>query len=207
MSDGGSGIAEEDIPKLFDPFFSTKFTGRGMGLAVVLGIVRVHGGTITVQSKPGGGSIFQVYFPVSPEPVSAQLSGPTPVPPAGPGRTVLLVEDEKPVRDLAALMLAELGYVVIQAEDGVQAIEIFRQRKDEIRCVLCDLTMPRMNGWDTLTAMRRLSPGFPIVLASGYDRGHVMSGEHVEWPQAFLGKPYELEAMGNAIGLALASGK
>ena len=206
VADGGCGIAGEDLQKLFDPFYSTKFMGRGMGLAVVLGIVRAHGGAITVESGPGQGSAFQVYFPVSGEPVPRQPQA-TPAPAGEPDGTVLLVEDDPAVREMAAMMLKELGHAVIQARDGVEAIEVFRQRKDEIRCVVCDLTMPRMNGWDTLAALRQLSPGIPVVLASGYDQAHVMSGEHPAWPQVFLGKPYELEAMSKAIGVALGGGK
>jgi CheY-like chemotaxis protein len=207
VADGGCGIPGEDHQKLCDPFFSTKFTGRGMGLAVALGIVRAHGGAITVESQPGRGSVFRVYFPLSAEPVVRQPDQVTQVPRGAAGSMVLLVEDEKPVRDLAAMMLAQLGYVVIQARDGVEAVEIFRQRKEEIHCVLCDLTMPRLDGWGALTALRQLSPGIPVVLTSGYDHARVMSGEHPEWPQAFLAKPYVLEAMSNALGLALANRK
>ncbi len=87
-------------------------------------------------------------------------------------------------------MLKRLGFSVIEAKDCVKAAEVYRQRQDEIRCVLCDLTLPRMNGWETLTALRKLTPGIAVILASGYDKVHVMAGDHPEWSQVFLGKPY-----------------
>jgi CheY-like chemotaxis protein len=107
---------------------------------------------------------------------------------------------------MAAAMLTRLGFAVLEAKDGVEAVELFRQYQDEIRCVLCDLTMPRMDGWETLTALRQLAPDLPVILASGYDKAQVMAGDHLELPQVFLGKPYKLKGLGDAIGKALAGG-
>ena len=120
---------------------------------------------------------------------------------------MLLIEDEAMVRDVAAAMLTRLGFSVLEAKDGVEAVELFRQCQDEIRCVLCDLTMPRMNGWETLTALRKLAPDIPVILASGYDKAQVMAGDHPELPQVFLGKPYKLKGLSDAIGQALVSKK
>ncbi len=219
VADEGGGIADKDIEKIFDPFFSSKFTGRGMGLAVVLGIIRAHDGAITVESEPGRGSTFRVFFPaVSGEEVPRQPGNgncgdtlrqgvptiPSPIMPLeGRGGTVLLVEDEEMVRKMAAAMLRHLGFLVLEAKDGFEAVEVLRQRQDEIHCVLCDLTMPRMNGWETLTALRKLVPDVPVILASGYDKAHVMSGDHPEWPQVFLGKPYRLKELSDAISQAM----
>ena len=161
VADAGCGIADKDIEKLFDPFFSSKFTGRGLGLAVVLGIVRAHGGVVTVESEPGRGSVFRVFFPVSAEEVPRRPDQAAQAPEIEGGGTVLLVEDEEMVRNMAATMLTRLGFTVLEAKDGVEAVEVFRQHQDEIRCVLCDLTMPRMNGWETLAALRKLAPGTP----------------------------------------------
>ena len=102
MADTGCGIADKDIEKIFDPFFSTKFTGRGLGLAVVLGIVRAHGGAVTVESEPGRGSVFRVFFPVSAEEVPRQPDKAAQAPEMEGGGTVLLVEDEEMVRNMAA---------------------------------------------------------------------------------------------------------
>ena len=118
----------------------------------------------------------------------------------------MLVEDEPMVRKLGQSALKHLGFAVLLAEDGVEAVEVFRQHMDEVRCVICDVAMPRMDGWATLAALRRLAPGLPVVLASGYDKAHVMAGDHSELPEAFLSKPYRLHELRDAIGRALAGG-
>ena len=211
--DTGVGITDRDKENLFDPFFTSKFIGRGMGLPVVMGIVQAHGGAITVESEPGRGSTFRVFVPVYAERTAlhnenAGSGGDTLVNQVFPTKmevsgTILLVEDEELVRNMAAAMLERLGFTVLKAKDGVEAVEIFRQHQDEIRCVLSDLTMPHMNGWQTMTALRKLAPDIPVILSSGYDEAHVMAGDHPEWPQAFLGKPYKLKGLSDAIGQAL----
>jgi two-component system, cell cycle sensor histidine kinase and response regulator CckA len=208
VADAGCGIAGQDIEKLFDPFFSSKFTGRGLGLPVVLGIVRTHGGVITVQSEPGRGSVFRVFFPVSaeeavprqPEKVACaqKIEG---------GGTVLLVEDLDMLRNIAKNIMELLGFSVLEARDGVEAMEVFRQRQSEIRFVLCDLTMPRMDGWETLAALRDLAPGIPVILTSGYNEAQVMAGDHPTLPEAFLSKPYRFKELREAIARALADKK
>ena len=118
--------------------------------------------------------------------------------------TVLVVEDEEEVRKMATLMLISLGFTVLQARDGVEAVEIFRQRKDEISCMLSDLTMPRMDGWETIDALRAIRHDLPVVLASGYDESTAMEGDHTEQPEAFLSKPYGVKNLKDAIGKAMA---
>jgi PAS domain S-box-containing protein len=199
VADAGCGIPCTDFDRLFDPFFSRKFTGRGLGLAVVLGIARSHNGAVTVESKPGRGSVFRVFFPVSQEAVPRR---PTPmsVAPKGVGNgTVLVVEDEPAVRNGMTLMLKQFGFLVLSAEDGVEAVELFRQHRGEIGCVLCDLTMPRMNGWDTLAALRKIAPGIPVILVSGYSEAQVMEGSHPELPNALLQKPFGSKVLVAAI--------
>lgn len=202
--DSGCGIAGKDIERIFDPFFSSKFTGRGLGLAVVLGIMKSHGGAVTVESEPGRGSVFRVFFPLSAEEVSRQPEKADETPGLEGGVAVLLVEDEAAVLKMAKTMLTLMGYIVFEAKDGIEAVEVFRQHKDEIRCVLCDLTMPLLDGWGTLAALRKLDPGIPVILASGYDKEKVMAGDHPEWPQEFLNKPYALNDLGDAIRRAVA---
>jgi two-component system, cell cycle sensor histidine kinase and response regulator CckA len=204
VRDFGCGIADEDIEQIFDPFFTTKFTGRGLGLAVVLGILKAHSGAITVESEPGRGSIFRVFLPVSAEAVVRPPEKAVKARDIEGGGTVLLVEDEEQVRKMAGMMLTRLGLTVLEARDGVEAVEVFRQNRDEIRCVLSDLTMPRLNGWEMLTALRELSPGIPVVLASGYNESQVMAGDHPEKPDAFLHKPFSIKDLAAVIRQVLA---
>jgi CheY-like chemotaxis protein len=178
-----------------------------MGLSAVLGILRAYGGAITVESKLGRGSTFRVFLPVSTEEVLRQPDDVAKALELEEGGTILLVDDEEMVREMAKDMLTRFGFRVLEAKDGVEAVEMYRQRQDEIRCVLCDLTMPRMNGWETLTALRKLNPDVPLILASGYDKAHVMSGDHPERPQVLLGKPYTLKGLRDAICETLVSKK
>ena len=212
IADTGCGISPDDVEKLFDPFFTRKFAGRGLGLPVVLGIARAHDGVVTVESEPGRGSVFRIFFPVSSEAVAPVPPGPdrtTPTSGTAPSEgnttrpTVLVVDDESAVRHGVARALRQYGLTVLTAEDGVDALAVFRQHRDHIGCVLCDLTMPRMNGWETLTALRRLAPGITVILASGYSEAQVMEGDHPERPQAFLHKPYPLAEVIAAITVAL----
>ena len=205
VADAGCGIAEENFEKIFDPFFSTKFTGRGLGLSVVLGIVRAHHGVVTVESEPDRGSIFRVFFPLLVEEVIRQPDNAAQIQETKEGGTLLVVEDEEQLRGMLKTMLIHLGFTVLEARDGAEAVEVFRRHPDEIRCVVCDLTMPRMDGWETLAALRGLSPGIPFVLSSGYNEEQVMVGDHSELPQAFLGKPYRIEQLRDTIGRVLAN--
>jgi len=212
VTDAGCGIGDEEIQKVFDPFFTSKFTGRGLGLPVVLGILHAHSGGLVVDSRVGrdSGTTFRVYLPVSEEPVArpprvednveerelAQWTG-----------TVLLAEDDETLRWTLKMTLARMGFAVLDAKDGFQAMELFRRHSDTIRLVLCDLTMPNMDGWETLDALRRLSPGIPVILTSGYDEADVMADDREEQPQAFLAKPYPLDALRRAIRRALSAGR
>jgi CheY-like chemotaxis protein len=116
---------------------------------------------------------------------------------------VLLVDDEQMLRKLGGTVLTRLGFSVLLAKDGVEAVEVFRQHQGEVRCVICDANMPRMDGWQTLAALRKLAPGLPVILCSGYDQAQVMAGDHPELPQVFLSKPYQLQTLRDAISRAL----
>lgn len=195
VMDSGPGIPTADINRLFDPFFTNKFIGRGMGLAVTMGLVQSNHGAITVMSQPGQGSTFRVYLPALTQPVPLPTGPLAGTPALPPGGTVLLVDDDRTVRQTTSGMLKRLGFTVLLAEDGVAAITLFRARHPEIRCVLCDLTMPRLDGWETMAALRQLVPGIPVILVSGYDQSEVFAGEHAEPPQAFLSKPYTQDTL------------
>lgn len=205
LVDTGCGIAVTEIEKVFDPFFSSKFPGRGMGLAVVMGIVTAHGGAVTVESETGRGSTFHVFLPASAQIVLEQTKTASLPFAIGGGGTVLLVEDEVLVREMTSTMVKRLGLTVLEATDGVEAIELFRQNSDAIHCVLCDLTMPRMDGWETIAALHQLAPDVPVIMTSGYSKAHVMTSDHSVLPQFFLSKPYSFKDLREALGQALSA--
>ncbi len=145
------------------------------------------------------GSVFRVFLPLSAEAVARPAEKAAKTPSLKGGGMVLVIDDEPQVLKLAARMITLLGFEVLTAKNGVEGVEVFREHQDQIRFVLSDLTMPRMDGWQTLAALRKMKPGVPVILASGHDEACVMSGDHAEWPQAFLGKPYSLEDLRKAI--------
>ena len=206
VSDTGSGIAAGDIERVFDPFYSSKFVGRGLGLAVVVGIAREHGGCVVVESEPGRGSVFRVFFPLMEEATPQKPVAMPPTRKASGGGTVLVVEDEELVAKLVTRVLQRAGYRVIVAKDGLEGVELTQQHEGEICLAVLDLVMPRMDGWETLAVLRKLRPGIPVILCSGYDEVHAMAGDHAEQPQAFLGKPYAIEALMKAVGRAVPAG-
>ncbi len=198
--DNGRGMNTEFTGKVFDPFFTDKFPDRGLGLAIALGNVKVHGGCITVESEPGKGSIFRIYLPLSMENAprveektendSHAYSG---------SDTVLLVEDEEMIRKMTGLMLKRLGFKVLSAANGFEAVKIFTQNPNNIKLVLSDLTMPHMNGWKTLEALRKIRPDVPVILSSGYNEEQAMAEEQEEKPDSFLHKPYQLNTLKDTI--------
>ena len=212
VTDAGHGIKQSQIEAIFEPFFTTRLTGRGLGLPVVLGILHAHSGGLVVESKrgPESGSVFRVYMPLSSEHVTrspdVSLLVPEQVEIEWAG-TVLLVEDDELLRRTTRTRLTHLGFTVLDAQDGAGAVEICRQHTDAIRFVLCDLTMPRMDGWETMAALRTLAPGLPVILTSGYDEAHAMADDEDEQPQAFLGKPYQITALRDAIRRTLGQRK
>ena len=194
VEDDGVGMDAQTRAQMFDPFFTTKFVGRGLGMAAVLGIVRGHEGAIDVESRPGHGTRIRVFFPAS----SAEPDRATSAPASqvrGEG-LVLVVDDEKNVRISTEFLLRGFGFDVIAARDGAEAIEVFRSESRRIDVVLLDLTMPRMDGIETMRELRRIAPEARVVLTSGY--GSVDLEEETkrgEGPNAILPKPYAAERL------------
>jgi len=197
VSDTGPGIDAKTMPRIFDPFFTTKAVGRGMGLAAIRGIVENHGGEIRVVSREGKGTTCAVLLPVSSVPAAAEPPS-AEGQPAGAGR-VLLADDEEDVRAVVHAMLETLGYEVIEARDGLDAVEIFRQRAAEIDLVILDLVMPRLTGEAALAQMRRIAPAVRAILVSGYDESGRI-GEIVDAGfGGFLQKPFRRQDLGKKV--------
>jgi two-component system cell cycle sensor histidine kinase/response regulator CckA len=189
VADDGCGMDALTQQRIFDPFFSTKAAGRGLGLSAVHGIMRTHGGVIRVDSRPGSGSTIRVLFPRSVSVAPANR----PLPPAtvsGASGTVLVVDDEDVVLGVSKMALEDAGYRVLTASDGAEGVEAVREHGREIDLVFLDLTMPRMSGEEALVEMRRLEPRLRVVLCSGYSEQEVAGPEISRDLAGFLQKPF-----------------
>ncbi|HEY2516659.1 MAG TPA: response regulator, partial [Polyangiaceae bacterium] len=197
VKDDGIGMDAATVAQMFDPFFTTKFMGRGLGMAAVLGIVRGHSGAIDVESTPGKGTRIRIFFPAAH--VDRPSATPQPASELKGEGVVLLVDDERIVRMSTQLLLEEFGFEVLVARDGVEAIDVFREHGGRIGAVLLDLTMPRMDGLETLKELRKLSPMVPVVLMSGYGATPFEASPGGPEPDAVLAKPYSAERLLGAI--------
>jgi PAS domain S-box-containing protein len=194
VTDTGCGMPPETQARIFDPFFSTKFTGRGLGLAAALGIVRSHGGAVSVRSTPGKGTTFRVYLPVCGSTATSHaINQPVDTDPFRTWRTtglVLIVDDEETVRAVAEETLHEVGFETRTANDGAEAVAIFSEQPQSFTAVLMDLMMPAMNGNQAIEELKRIRPDVPVILSSGYTAEDAGGSVRKHARTAFIQKPY-----------------
>jgi PAS domain S-box-containing protein len=208
VCDSGSGMSEEVQARIFDPFYTTKPGGRGLGLASVLGIVNAHGGSIQVASSPGKGSRFEVLLPVVVEPPLAAPGTALPTAsPVGTGPpTVLVVEDETLLRSAIAKLLRAKSFCVTEAADGLSALDVFRANPAKVDIVLLDMTLPKMSGQAVFKELRRIRPDVKVILTTGHSEERTLRDIGGERNWRFIRKPYEIAALYDLMKGLLANG-
>ena len=205
--DTGTGMTPEVLSRIFEPFFTTKEPGKGtgLGLSTVLGIIKSHGGFITVDSMLGEGTQFQVYLPAvlgteTPPALDQEL-------PQGHGELILVVDDEAPIRQIAKTSLETSNYNVLEASDGIEAIALYVQHKNEISAVLMDILMPEMDGLTTIRMLKQINPQVLIIGISGITQKNNINSTAYTSVEAFLSKPYTLQELLNTLHTVLGAKK
>jgi CheY-like chemotaxis protein len=210
VQDTGVGIPPELLDKIFDPFFTTKPVGQGtgLGLATVLGIVESHGGFVTVESEVGRGSTFAVYLPALPQAQAGDTGlRERPTPGRGKGQRVLVVDDEPAMRQITAAILRNHGYEPLLAADGQEALAVWEKHRSEIRAVVTDLMMPRMDGPTFLRALRRVAPDLPAISITGLGEESRVSEARAAGAVVNLDKPFTATELLSALERVLTDSK
>lgn len=204
VNDTGMGMDERTMERVFDPFFTTKDTGRGTGLGLpsAYGIVRNHGGFITVESSPGKGSTFTVYLRVA-ERESRPAEKDKAVMPVRGNETILVVDDEMTVRDVTKENLENLGYRVYVAENGQDAVSLYREKGAQIDLVILDVIMPGMSGEKTYDALKEINPGVKVMLSSGYTINGQAQQIMDKGCRGFIQKPYDINELSSKIRIII----
>jgi CheY-like chemotaxis protein len=201
VTDSGSGIPEGVVDKIFEPFFTTKKQGEGtgLGLSTALGIVRSHGGFVNVYSEVGRGTEFRVYIPAGEMGQSRQAREIHDELPRGKGQTILVVDDEAAIREIAKGTLESYGYRVLTAADGTEAVALYAEHRDEIALVLTDMGMPHMDGVATIRVLQKMNPNVKIIATSGLKSEGKIAEAAALGISTFIAKPYTADKLLNAL--------
>jgi len=205
ISDTGQGMDKETLRHIFEPFYTTKATGKGtgLGLAMVYGIVKSHNGYIMCYSEPDEGTVFKIYFPVIEKETERVGSKEERVHIKGGNETILLVDDEETIRELGKNILTRFGYTVLMASDGETALEIYRERNEEINLVVLDIIMPGMGGRECLKELLKMNPNSKVIIASGYSINGPDKKVFEAGAKGFISKPYNINQILKAVREAL----
>jgi len=197
ISDTGHGMDREILSHIFEPFYTTKETGKGtgLGLAMVYGIVKNHGGYIMCYSEPGEGTTFKIYFPIIEKEIKTMESKEEKVPIKGGSETILLVDDEEAIRELGEDIFTRFGYTVLMASDGESALEIYSEKKEEINLVILDIIMPGIGGRRCLEKLLKMNPRVKVIIASGYSINGPTKEVLEAGAKGFISKPYDMRGM------------
>ena len=201
ITDTGSGMSAEVAARAFEPFFTTKPVGKGtgLGLAMCEGIVRQAGGHITLDSEPGRGSTFRVFLPRAADEPSAPITRAPPGSPARGRETLLLVEDEPLILRMTKRVLSELGYTVLTASDGIEALEVLGRHAGDVQLLITDVVMPKMSGRELAARMTALRPDIRVLYSSGYAADAIGDDGVIGDGINFLAKPYEPSRLADAV--------
>ena len=203
VRDSGAGIPENDLPRIFEPFFTTKPDGQGtgLGLATVFGIVEQHDGWITVDSEVGKGTVFRIYFPrIDPSTAGEITVAKTEVRVVGGSETILVVEDEGPLREVVRSILESYGYRVFDAPDANVALELWRKHRDEIDMLMTDMILPEgPSGKDLADRLMAEKPSLRVLYTSGYNMDEFRKQMPLDEGDNFLPKPYHPQMLAQAI--------
>ncbi|MDD2898136.1 MAG: response regulator [Desulfuromonadaceae bacterium] len=194
VTDNGCGMSNETRQRIFEPFYTTKFTGRGLGMSAVLGIITSHGGALQLFSQSGQGTTFKIYLPI-PDVESAgnnAVQEALPTPWTGHG-TVLLIEDEDRLMLIAKAFLLNLGFTVIEASNGKEALELYHKNSSDISLVVTDVGMPTMNGYELFIELKKLKPELPIIISSGFGDEDISSNLFRRDIAGLISKPYRFD--------------
>jgi two-component system, cell cycle sensor histidine kinase and response regulator CckA len=204
VTDTGCGMEVETQKRIFEPFYTTKFSGRGLGMAAVQGIIKAHEALLFLTSAPGGGTSFKIYFPVTfAVPGFVETASAVSALPEKASGMILLVEDEQVLRSIGTSLLESMGLTVLSAQHGSEALEIYRERGGDIDLILLDLIMPVMDGVETYHELRKIAPTIPVIICSGYGIESIQDVIDTDLHTRFVHKPYKPVELQNMVAKML----